>query len=384
MASLRRSSKSPYWIACYTLRDGRRTNRSTKTKNRRDAQRIAQQWEDAERSAVLTIGAVRKNLVDAWERANGEEAAHDSVRSFFDRWVAQKSGEVAASSAKTYQRVAESFLEHLDGKANLSILSLRKSDVSRWLSALAQEKSVATANHRLKVLRSALQEAVRDELIDTNPASLVKPLKTSASASGQRRPFTLDEAKAILSKAKGEWKTLVLLGFYTGQRMGDLCRLHWQHISFEAGEISFTTMKTARKQAIPLAPALAAHLESIFSDAASGPIMPDLHRRYERHGSGGVSNEFRRLMAKAGVVEERSNRKTAEGRGGKRKASPVSFHSYRHTLTSLLKSAGVSGQITQEIVGHDSASVSKGYSHIDSAAIRDAVLQIPDIRQENS
>jgi hypothetical protein len=47
MASLRRLKSSPYLIACFTLPDGRRTNRSTKTSDRRLAQRLADEWQTA-------------------------------------------------------------------------------------------------------------------------------------------------------------------------------------------------------------------------------------------------------------------------------------------------------------------------------------------------
>jgi len=37
MASLRKKDRSPFWFACYTLPDGRRTQRSTGTPDKRKA-----------------------------------------------------------------------------------------------------------------------------------------------------------------------------------------------------------------------------------------------------------------------------------------------------------------------------------------------------------
>jgi hypothetical protein len=48
MASLRKSPKSPYYIACITLADGKRTQKSTKSTDRKKAQRIADLMEEAE------------------------------------------------------------------------------------------------------------------------------------------------------------------------------------------------------------------------------------------------------------------------------------------------------------------------------------------------
>ena len=53
MAYLRRLPQSRYWIAGFTLPDGRRTQRSTRQTERRAAWRVARQWEaDALRQAV--------------------------------------------------------------------------------------------------------------------------------------------------------------------------------------------------------------------------------------------------------------------------------------------------------------------------------------------
>lgn len=67
MAALRRLLKSPYWIACFTLPDGTRTQRSTKSTDRREAQRIANKFEDASDEASegrLTEVQARKVIAD--------------------------------------------------------------------------------------------------------------------------------------------------------------------------------------------------------------------------------------------------------------------------------------------------------------------------------
>jgi hypothetical protein len=47
-----------------------------------------------------------------------------------------------------------------------------------------------------------------------------------------------------------------------------------------------------------------------------------------------------------------------DGRSGKRTPGELSFHCLRHTATSLMKNAGVSPAIAQDIIGHESAAVS--------------------------
>jgi hypothetical protein len=46
-----------------------------------------------------------------------------------------------------------------------------------------------------------------------------------------------------------------------------------------------------------------------------------------------------------------------------------------------MKNAGVSPAIVQDIIGHNSAEVSAHYTHIDSAAKKAALAQLPDLNQ---
>jgi hypothetical protein len=51
----------------------------------------------------------------------------------------------------------------------------------------------------------------------------------------------------------------------------------------------------------------------------------------------------------------------------------------KHFLVTLLKAAGVSDFIAREIVGHDSAAVSRQYSHLSSEHKRQAMRNLPDV-----
>ena len=67
------------------------------------------------------------------------------------------------------------------------------------------------------------------------------------------------------------------------------------------------------------------------------------------------------------------------GRSRRRKVNEISFHSLRHTATSLLKRAGVSESVAMDIIGHDSAAISRHYTHIDESTKRKAIGKLPDV-----
>ena len=96
---------------------------------------------------------------------------------------------------------------------------------------------------------------------------------------------------------------------------------------------------------------------------------------------GTLSRRFYEIMASAGLVAPKKHRRTEEGMGrdGRRPISEISFHALRHTATSLMKNAGISAPIVQDIIGHESAAISASYTHIDDAAKRTALSAMPDV-----
>src|SRR5689334_13308800 len=108
MASLRRLENSPNWIACFALPNGRRTQRSTGTKDRELAMRIAFKFEDAARLAKdhrLVESAARRTIGDIYELANGNRLASSTVCDFFQNWLNSKELESSDRSIERYRVV---------------------------------------------------------------------------------------------------------------------------------------------------------------------------------------------------------------------------------------------------------------------------------------
>jgi len=79
------------------------------------------------------------------------------------------------------------------------------------------------------------------------------------------------------------------------------------------------------------------------------------------------------------LVEPRKHEKRKQGRSRAREASEISCHSLRHSAVTMLKAAGVSDFIAREIVGHESAAVSRQYTHLTTEDKRAAVQRLPDV-----
>lgn len=94
-----------------------------------------------------------------------------------------------------------------------------------------------------------------------------------------------------------------------------------------------------------------------------------------------LSQSFHALLVSAGLATARptSHKKQGEGRSAPRKQNELTFHSLRHTATSMLKNAGVSEAVARDIIGHDSAEVSRMYTHIDEPTKKKAINKLPDV-----
>jgi integrase len=358
---------------------------STKQTDRKAAQKIADEFATASRKAMrgeLTTRQVRKVLADIYELVNPEPLSNDSVRSFFTNWIAAKKITTKQKTYARYAGIVTEFLRWLGPIGETLLPYLSSTTIAKFRDHLAKKHSPSSVNIALACIQTALQQAFDDNLVDVNEAERVKRLPGIVDRPQERRPFTDDELRAILAVADTEWRGMTLCGLYHGLRLGDVASLCWTNVVLEARELRFKTEKANREMVIPIAEPFYRYLLEIAGDDARGPLFPRACAlRQRKVATSALSNQFYRLMTEAGVVEKRTNKKkkTGLGRSGRRESGGLGFHCLRHTATTLLKRAGASDVVAREIIGHDTAAVSRTYSHIDTATLRDAIDKMPDL-----
>ena len=207
-------------------------------------------------------------------------------------------------------------------------------------------------NKCVKVLKAALNAAVKSRQLEFNPAEHVETIQTESES---RRPFTGKELSALLSHADDEWRTMILTAFYTGLRLRDCANLTWRNVELHTNTLNVLTQKTSRRQDLPIAEPLARHLSGMAGDDPDAPLCPTFRGK----PAAWLSAQFYKLMVQAGIAEERGHQSTGKGRDGRRDMNRISFHSLRYNTTSALKSSGVSDSVAMDIVGHETASVSR-------------------------
>lgn len=338
---------------------------------------FAVECERAEKDAgagTLTEAQARKILNDILERtATGETLRCPSAGDYLREWVASKAATKTETTVAGYDHVVKAFLTHLgDRAAARPLTSLSTRQVQSFISARANAGlSASTVQTSAKVLRTILNRARRQGVVTTNVAEAVELPEGDVV---ERGTFTPAEIKMLVDAADGEWKTLILLGYFTGARLSDCCRMQWEMVDLGKGTLTFPQSRTDKPVIVPLHPELEAHLSKLAScDKPEKYLMPILASKGPG-GRNGLSESFKNIMRKAGVDVQ-----PVEREDGVRTLSRRSFHALRHSFASALANAGVAPELRMRLTGHASEAIHRGYSHLELQTLRDAIAKLPTL-----
>jgi integrase len=378
MASITKKSRSRYWFACFRDLQGKQRRLSTKQTDRRKAMKIAEQYEQISQRR-LPVHTVRQTLTALAREAYGETFPSATVHQFIDAWLKGKAPPVVAQSTHDfYRKSTKKFLEFLGTEAELDLSAVTRKMITEFRNQVAQKASATTTNHDLKAIKLIFRSAKRDGYIIEDPSEFVESFRRRISDDA-RRPFTVSEIRSVIEVADKEWRSLVLFGLYTGQRLADVATLRWDNIDLARNEIRIKTRKTGKRLSIPIAPPLKTHIESLPA-GHEGYLHPKAAATVtSQKRSGTLSNQFADLLAQAGLRDKAPHRSKGKGRDGKRSSNGLSFHALRHTAVSLLKDAGIPEAVVMELVGHDSEAMSAHYTHVGTEALAKAVSALPEI-----
>ena len=196
--------------------------------------------------------------------------------------------------------------------------------------------------------RSALQRAVQDGLIRTNPA---EGCKLPPKKAREMQVLARDELQRFLIQAKAEgYYELFLLDLATGLRRGELLALQWDDLDFETGVLTISkqvslvrgkivmsvpkTKSSIRKLVLP--PAVVQVLREYRASVHSrwmfpSPVLEDLPLN-----PGSVYDRLQLILEHANCKQ-------------------VRFHDLRHTFATLALQNGMDVKTLSAMLGHVSA-----------------------------
>ena len=359
------TKRGTIWHARFRNAKDKRVSRSTKQTDKKKAQEILVKWEATARGE-LNATQVQRAMANIYHEATGSTAATFTIREYLNEWCENKAARGALRAAEKYRQIVREFLSFLGSRADQPLRQLAETDLSSFVLAAGKRVRARTANNKLTLLAAALRDAWSENLLPDDICKRLKKIKLTEQEPMKRLPFTQEQVNTIINAAEGEWKGIATLGAYTGQRLGDIVSLRWSNVGESV--LAFTSRKTGRRMRVPFHPIAAEWLTAHRGkNSDDKPLFPIANAKFEKHNGNGarLSDEFYSLLTSLHYTQKRTHHSRGKGRNSKRAFSPLSFHSFRHFLTSQLHRFAVAPAIVRDIIGHESEAVHRIYTDID-------------------
>ncbi len=336
-----------------------------------------------------TQAEVRAKLREARERVEAGAPVKDAsvtLTAWLEDWTA-KALEVSDRKRATKDLYATVARKHLAPTlGHLPLERLRPSDVEALIvSRRAAGLSASTVRTIYTVLRSALDVAVRDGLLRSNPAAAVR---RPAAERREAAYLSATDAQTLLAALRDDrLEALFRLLLATGLRRGEALALHWADVDLDGAgaRVRWTLGRTSRglelgepktersRRTVPLprstVETLRAHRTRQLSERlAAGPAWQDRGLVFSTEVGTpleprNVLRRFDALAAQAGL----------EG---------VTLHTLRHSAASFLLAAGTHTKVVQEHLGHSSYAITADiYSHVAPTQAREAADRLDEALQ---
>jgi len=275
---------------------------------------------------------------------------------YLEQWLARQRQHLKTSTWDDYRKIVFNTLIPAMGRVHLA--DLKRSTIRDWCET-QQVTNKRLANVQ-SVLRAALQDAVDDDLIETNPMFGWKYARKEApKPTDDVDPFTADEQAAVL-KACGDpqHRNLIQFAFWTGMRTSELAALEWGDVDWRRGHVRVSRAKTqaaeepegtktrrGTRDVKLLGPALAAlEAQKPFSYLAAREIFLNPRTMAPWDGDQPIrKSAWMPALQKAGVRYRRQ-------------------YQTRHTFASMMLTAGESPVWLAQQMGHsDLTMISRTY-----------------------
>jgi integrase len=131
--------------------------------------------------------------------------------------------------------------------------------------------------------------------------------------------------------------------------------------------------RSARQLTINGAGDLDRHLQNLAASDKPDQYLCTSLAIKDSSGKNGLSERFKRLMARAGVDSQ-----SAKGQGTKN-FSKLSFRSLRHSFNSTMANMGIDQETRMALTGHNSKAIICDYTHFELPKLNAAISKLPSL-----
>ncbi|MEJ9256033.1 tyrosine-type recombinase/integrase [Bacillus wiedmannii] len=293
------------------------------------------------------------------------EPSKVTLEDYLNHWLEIKSMSIERSTFVGYRAFIN---QHVI--PSIGMIALHKLNVMHIQKCYktAIDKGIANNSVLLmhRILKSALNLAVKQNIISRNPADFAEiPKKERTSI----QTWTEEEVKKfLLHSQESRYHIGYLLAITTGMRMGEVLGLRWQDVDFEKhtvtinqtsghdNKIKKTAKTNSSKRTIPVPKetieSLKKHKVLINQEKLK---LGSAYQDFDLINC----NEFGMIIKKANF---RKNFIRAIHNAG---VKEIKFHDLRHTHATILLKQGVNPKIISERLGHTDISMTLSvYSHV--------------------
>lgn len=163
----------------------------------------------------------------------GNASTGKTVKNYLDEYL------VICETRKLSPSTIGGYKKCLNALASLHVFpasELTPAALKTWIQS--QKTTLKTIRNQLSFLRSALDEAVTDGVLQINPVSLVTASRYQSSKTEDESDYIVDplspaEVEALLHAAGNkQWENIFRFAIETGLRSSELCALRWRDIDF--------------------------------------------------------------------------------------------------------------------------------------------------------
>ena len=326
MSSLYKRADSHYWWWSARYK-GRRLRQSTKMTKKHLAMKVQEHWD-----LSLMLGNLEFLGLFSYPSRD--------IKGYVKAYLNFLSSRKSEKTVTTAQGMLRKFIEYADsiGIGRLDEITVKVlNDYIDWLDCAPKTKK----NH-LGVVSLLLEQAMREDILTTNPAKKVTLPMILKEV--KHRPLEAIDLEVIWRGA-GSWSLYYAFLFFTGLRAGDVAMLTYGNVDRKRHALISFVRKSRRIHEFPLSRVL---LDRIPEDRIKDePIFPILYGENERKLNDNLAAPRKYLQA---LLEA----------AGRPKAT---LHSFRVTFNNTLRDLGLAIEDRQVLLAHSASETTKIYTH---------------------
>jgi len=290
-----------------------------------------------------------------------------TLATYLETWLTRREerGGLSPITAEGYRRNVERYV--VPNIGGVELRKLTPEHVELLLDALGKTPhyrtgrplSAQTQQHAFRVLHKALEDALRQGRIASNPCHLVTGPKVERHELSTLTAAQVGTLLASIKQNEPDWLYVAsLLGVTTGLRRGEVLALQWDDVDLKKAEaLIVRSIIPAKGGAVEKAPKSEASRSVVPLPAFTVAELDAYRKRQiERRLEAGSMWHDSKLIIENGIGGAVSPGHLSKSftKAAKTVKAPTTFHGLRHTFTSLHHDAGTPLKVLQELVRHSS------------------------------